>query len=148
MPDPTVEYLYPVGLLDGDWSEKSGNRRVTVRLAGTIESEGIGETDVIKVHLSDLKTPKGQVPGKTAVEKIKWHVNGLTAILEWDRAPHAEIFRIDANGEISDSEIDWTKVGGKIDPGGDDRSGDILLTTTNTYDGNHYDITMEIRLKD
>ncbi len=148
MANPAVEYLYPVGLLDGDWSEKSGNSRVIVQLAGTIGSDGIGETDVIKVRMSDLKTPDGNVPTKTAIEWMEWHVNGLTAVLEWDRAPHARIYRIDANGEISDGDKNWMKFGGRIDPGGDDRSGDILLTTTNVYAENSYEITMCIRLKD
>ncbi len=141
-----VNFLYPPDILSGNWDEMSGNRRVIVQLTG--DSDGTGETDVIKVHMSDLKTPNGNVPGKTAVEWIDWHVRGMTVVLEWDRAPHAEIHRINAVDEISDSDIDWMKIGGYVDPGGDDRTGDILLTSTNADVNDSYNITLCLRLKD
>jgi hypothetical protein len=141
-----VKYLYPSDLLSGVWDEKSGNRRVIVQLTGN--SDGSGETDVIKVHLSDLKTPNGNVPTRTAVEWIKWHVIGMTVVLEWDRAPHAEIHRMNGVDVISDGDIDWTKIGGYVDPGGDDRTGDILLTSTNVDVNDSYNLTICLRLKD
>ncbi len=142
-----VDYIYPPGLLDGVWEEKSGNHRIIVRLAG-VQTDGTGETDVIKIAMSDLKTPAGNVPGRTAVEYIEWQVLGMTVALEWDRAPHAEIFRINAHGSESHGNMDWRKSSGKVDPGGDDRTGDILLTTTNVDAGDSYDVTLHLRLKD
>lgn len=141
-----VEYLYPPKMLDGVWAEKSGNRRVTVRLSGI--SDGTGETDVIKVRLSDLKTVSGKVPTRTALELIDYLVNGLTILLEWDRAPHAEIIRLNGNGGPDSGKMDYCSIGGKVDPGEDDRTGDILLTSTNADAGDSYDITMCLRLKD
>lgn len=141
-----VEYLYPPAMLDGGWDEKSGNKRVIVRLAGV--SDGTGETDVVKIDLSDLKTLNGNVPGRTAIEWIDYNVLSMTVVLEWDRAPHAEICRIDGNTTNAIGRLDWERFGGKVDPGGDDRTGDILLTSTNAANGDSYEITLSLRLKD
>ena len=141
-----VRWIYPPDMQDGDWDEKSGNKKVIVRLVGV--SDGTGETDVVKVDLSLLKTTSGKVPGRTAVEKIDYHVFGETVVLEWDRTPHEEIIRLNANGvEISGCK-DWTETGGYVDRGGDDGTGDILLTCTNMTAGDNYDITLCLRLKD
>ena len=142
----SVKWIYPPDMQDGGWDEKSGNRRVIVRFIGS--SDGTGETDVRKVDLDLLKTPNAKVPQRTAVEHIQWHVFGLTCVLEWDRTPHAEIIRINENGTESSGEMSWEKTGGYIDPGLDDATGDILLTTTNCTSGDSYDITMALRLKD
>jgi hypothetical protein len=141
-----VEYLYPPNLLDGDWDEKQGNKRVIVRLSGV--TDGTGETDVKKVDLDDLKTLGGNVPSRTAIEWIEYDVFGITCLLEWDRAPNAEITRLNASATNTSGRFDWTQFGGKVDPGGDDRTGDILLTTTNADSGDSYEIVMCIRLKD
>jgi len=57
---------------------------------------------------------------------IDWHIAGGTVVLEWDRAPHAHICRL----TDSDGSFDWRESGGLVDPGDDDRTGDILLTST------------------
>lgn len=137
-----VEYLYPPGMLDGDWDGHSGNRRVKVLLSGT--SDGTGETSVKKVDLSDLKTQSGKVPARTVVEKIKYQVLGMTVKLEWDRAPAAEIITLNASSTIDSGEFCLDMV----DPGGDDRTGDILLTSTNYTNGDTYNIVLELLLKD
>ncbi len=141
-----VQWIYPPDMQDGDWDEKSGNRRVVVRLTGT--SDGTGETDAVKVDLDLLKTPAGKVPRKTAVEFIKWSVFGMTCTLEWDRAPHTEIIRINDNGLTDTGEVSWEKYGGYVDPGDDDGTGDVILTSTNVANGDNYDITLGLRLKD
>ena len=137
-----VNYIYPPTMLDGQWEDFSGNKRVIVQLLGL--SDGTGETDVTKVDLTDLKTQAGNNPTRTVVEWIQYAATGLTCALEWDRAANALIARMDGNGgTISDKMyLD------KLDPGLDDRTGDILLTTTNADSGDTYDITMSIRLKD
>lgn len=142
-----IEYLYPLNMLDGTWDEKQGNRRVTVRLSNY--TGGTDETDAIKIRLSDLKTHAGKVPRKTAVEWIQYDIFGLTCVLEWDRAPHAEIIRLNAHAVSTSGRIDWTQFGGTVDPGGDDdRTGNILLTTSNDDAGDSYEIIICLRLKD
>jgi len=141
-----VQWIYPPDMQDGQWEEKSGNRRVVVRLTGV--SDGTGETDVRKVDLDLLKTPNGNVPKRTAVESIEYHVFGMTVVLEWERTPHAEIIRLNENGVENTGSKSWEKYGGYVDPGLDDATGDILLTSTNMTSGDNYDITLTLRLKD
>lgn len=141
-----VDWIYPPDMQDGGWDEKSGNKRVVVRLSCL--SDGTGETDVKKVDLSDLKTPSGKIPGKTSIEWIQYQALGMNILLEWDRAPHAEICRINADASVTQGKFDWSKFGGKLDPGDDDGTGDILLTSTGVASGSAYEITMSLRLKD
>jgi len=56
----SVDYIYPPNYLAGGWDERSGNRKVVVKLSSL--SDGTGETDVIKVDLDELKTHSGVVP--------------------------------------------------------------------------------------
>ncbi len=142
----SVKWIYPPEMQDGQWEDNSGNRRVVVRFVGS--SDGTGETDVKKVDLDLLKTQTGKVPKKTVIEEIHWHVFGMTVVLEWDRAPHAEIIRINENGVENNGHMCWKEYGGYVDPGDDDGTGDILLTSTNCTSGDSYDITLTLRLKD
>ena len=145
-----VQYLYPPDLLSTNWDDSSGNRRVVVRFIGT--SDGTGETDIVKVDLSDLKTHSGNVPSRTVVEWIEWNVYGMAVKLEWDRSPNELIIDLNDigfNNATSDvGSRSWEKYGGFVDPGSDDRTGDILLTSLYGYSGDSYDITMCLRLKD
>ena len=136
-----VEYLYPP-TIDGQVDEFSGNRRVIVRLSGV--SDGTGETGVTKIRLSDLRI-NGKAPTRSAAEWIQFSASGMVVLLYWDRSPAAEIYRVSSDDSGS---IDWTQFGGKVDPGGDDRTGDVLITTTETDNGDTYDITLCLRLKE
>jgi len=142
----SIQWIYPPDMQDSQWDEKSGNRRVVVRLVGV--SDGTGETDVVKVDLDLLKTPSGNVPKRTVIESVQYYVFGMTCVLEWDRAPRAEIIRINQSGASDGGGKSWASVGGYVDPGSDDGTGDILLTTTNCTIGDNYDITLSLRLKD
>ena len=147
MPDTVaIQWVYPPDMQDTQWDEKSGNRRVIVRFIGM--SDGTGETDVVKVDLDLLKTSSGNVPKRTVIESIQYYVFGMTCVLEWDRAPRAEIIRINQSGASDGGGKSWASVGGYVDPGSDDGTGDILLTTTNCTIGDNYDITLSLRLKD
>ncbi len=142
-----IDWIYPPKLEDGSWDDNQGNQRVVVRLSGT--SDGTGETHVRKIDLSDLKTHNGGVPSKTVAEWVQYHILGMAVSLEWDRTPHGEICRINANGQEADGNLDWRKYGGLLDPGAaGDGTGDILLSSTNVDSGDSYDITLCLRLKD
>ena len=58
------------------------------------------------------------------------------------------IIRINQSGASDGGGKSWASVGGYVDPGSDDGTGDILLTTTNCTNGDNYDITLSLRLKD
>ena len=79
------------------------------------------------------------------IESIKFSQAGFSRIvLEWDRAPASLIYIItEKQGRIS-----FKRTGGLVDPGQEgDRTGNILLTTTDATLGDVYDITICLKLK-
>ena len=143
-----VQWIYPPNW-NGYLPDQGGFKRVIIHL--TCQSDGTGETDAVKLRLSDLRTPSGNVPSRTALERIEYNVYGLTVLLKWDRRPHATIVVLNAaTGSVSGYEV-YKTGGGLVDPGESgvgDGTGDILLSTTNVDSGDSYDITMVVRLKD
>jgi len=135
-----VRYLYPANY--DDMPNPTPTRRVVVQMTGL--SDGTGETDIVKVRLSDLLMHTGLTPTRTAVEKIVGNVYGMTVQLEWDRAPRAEIKLLGA-GRYN---LDYHSVGGLVDPGEEgDRTGNIILSSLYTDSGDSYDLTLTVRLK-
>lgn len=141
-----INWIFPPNW-DGNQSEPGekhpGYRKMIVQLICL--SDGTGETDVQKVDISELRNSVGEIVTRTVVEKVEYNISGLNVLLEWDRAPHAEICRlVGANGAISGCIKHDV-----VDPsdGVDDRTGDILLTTTGFTAGDGYNITLHIRLK-
>lgn len=135
-----INYVYPPNYDDAP--NPMPTRKVVVRMRGL--SDGTGETDIVKVRLNELMKHDGQTPTRTAVEKIVGNVYGQTVLLEWDRAPNAEI-KLLSPGRYN---IDYTDVGGLIDPGEEgDRTGNILLSTVYSDSGDSYDLTLTVRLK-
>ena len=123
--------------------QRQGWRRIVVQLLN--DSDGTGESRVKKVDISELRGPGGWVPKRTVIEKIDYHMDGMGATLEWDRAPYAVIASLPDGGIGC---IDWRDVGGKVDPGLNDNTGDILLTTNGEDALATYDITLTVRLKE
>jgi len=138
-----VHYIYPPNFEDApNVTDKEGWREVCVQLTGV--SDGTGETDVTKVDISTLRCSNGAVPTRTAIMEIAYSLDGMTAVLEWDRAPNSLIARLSGEGHM-----DWRNEGGKVDPSSaGDRTGDILLTSGGTDSGDTYEITLWIKLKE
>ena len=135
-----IQYIYPPNHDGG--ANPVPTRKVVVNMTGTCD--GTGETDVIKVRLTDLMKHGGATPTRTAVEKITYTIFGEIVQLEWDRAAHAPIARL-SPGEAT---MDFRTEGGKVDPGeSGDRTGNIILTTVGGDSGDSYDITLTVRLK-
>lgn len=135
----TVQWLYPPNW-DGGFAPGGGFRKYAVRLTGI--SDGTGETGVIKVNLSELRTPAGKKPAKSIIEKLAWNLRGYNNItLYWDRASAETIAVLSDSGELC-----LKKEGGQADPG-DGGTGDILLSATGADLGDAYDITIWFRVK-
>ena len=139
----TVQFLYPPNFAYSYSDTRTGNKRMTVNIQGTV-SYGY-ETDVVKVDISELQNTIGGTPTKLIVEKIQYEAHGLTAILKWG---NEEFFRASGSTGSTSGEIDFT---GKdyecagLTPSAVD--GDITLSTEDTATGDTYDITLTIRLK-
>lgn len=119
-------------------------RRLVVVL--TNESDGTGETAVIKVDKSAFTGPDGTEPGRLMVEEIEYDVGGMRVLLEWEHTAPDEIAVLNGAGFI-----DFTKGGkfhGKVDPASAGGAGDIILTTVGHTAGDGYTITMVLRKKD
>lgn len=117
--------------------------RLVVHL--TNDSDGTGESNVMKVDKSAFTGPNGSEPTHLAIDKIVYDVSSIKVKLSWDHTTDETIAILQGVGCIDFSQ------GGKhaylvdSEAGG---AGDILLTTENQTSGDGYDITLYIRKKD
>src|SRR5262245_20540249 len=119
----------------------AGKRIKAYHLIGI--SDGTGESDVIKVDISTLTDPNGNVCTYTAVDRIEYAVNGFNyVLLEWDHTTDDEIAVLSGQGTI-----DHSMLGGNVDPRTAGGTGDIVLTSNGAAAGATYDITIYLRCK-
>ena len=120
----------------------SGTRRYVINL--TNESDGSGEAAVAKVDISGLTGPNGGTATYSSIDRIDYSVGGFNYVtLEWNADTPDEIAVLFGEGSI-----DWTSVGGNTDPSTTGGSGDVQLTTDGAADGDSYNITLWMRLRD
>lgn len=120
----------------------NGRRYVTHH---TNVSDNTGESAVTKVDISGLTIfPSATVPTYTIVDRIEYNIQGFTSVrLFWDHTTDDEIAVLPTGSGV----LDWSTVGGKVDPRTSGDTGDIKLTTAGSASGNTYDITLYLRLK-
>ena len=120
----------------------NGNRKAVVKI--TNDSDGTGESGVVKVDISTLVGPNGLAPTRTSIEKIEGNVQGFTAVkLYWDHTTDDELAFL-GPGFIYE---EWGDIG-HADPGSAGGTGDIILTTVGAVANATYDLTITFRLKD
>lgn len=123
----------------------SGTRHYIVRF--TNESDGTGESAVIKVDRSSLTGLNGSTPSHLVVEEIEWSVSGFNYVtVFWEDDDGDEVVDV----LTGDGYKDYSRVGGLQKPTAPDAAtdGDIKFTTDGGADGSAYDITLVIKLKD
>lgn len=109
----------------------------------TNRSDGTGESAVTVVDISTLTDANGVACNYSVVDRIEYSVWGFNyVVLDWDHTTDDEIATLSGQGVI-----DWTEMGGKVDPKSAGGTGDILLTTDGGADGSGYDITLYVRPK-
>lgn len=108
----------------------------------TNDSDGTGESNVVKVDKSTFTGPNGLEPTHLAVEKIEYDVSSIKVKLSWDHTTDETIAILQGQGEIN-----WFKSGRNVDVE-TGQTGDILLTTENQTSGDGYNITLHLRKKD
>lgn len=114
-----------------------GNTNVVMQFTGISDSPD-QENNVVKVRASDL-TP---VPKNLKVMRIDYSVVNGTIKLLWD-ADDPVPFLIANYPE----EIDYYKINGMTNQGGDTATGNILLSTQGFDAGSSYSIKIEMRKK-
>lgn len=115
-------------------------KRLVVHL--TNQSDGTGESNVVKVDKSTFTGLNGLEPSKLVVERIEYDCTLMRVSLSWDQTSDETIAVLQGNGFF-----DWRSNGGLIgaNTGG---TGDILLTTSGAATTEGYDITLFLRKKD
>lgn len=119
----------------------AGTRRHIIHLTNV--SDGTGESAVVKVDVSALTGPNGQVPTAVTIEEISWDIQGFTSVtLAWDATTDDTIAVMSGQGYS-----DWSSVGGLHDPASTGATGDVVLTTTGAAANATYDITIVCKLE-
>ena len=135
---PNFEGTYPTGT-------KNGHRRHVILC--TNYSDGTGEDDEIKLKRTDMLTSEGQTPSKLVVEKIDYHIAGMTVKISYNNVNEEMVAML----YTGDGVIDFRPVGGFVPEdeveGEDPLGGDIVFTTLNGSHGDSYNIVLTVRLK-
>lgn len=121
----------------------SGKRYEVFHLTSYSVGAPDAEAGVVKVDISTFTDAAGNLATYSAVDRIEYSVWGFShVLLEWDHTTDDEIAVLSAQGIM-----DWSKVGGNVDPRTAGETGDIILTTNGAVDGSGYDITLYVRPK-
>lgn len=119
----------------------AGERKYAVQL--TCVSDATGETNVVKVDISSLTNLAGKACTRTAIEEIKWDVQGFSYIkLSWDHTADDTAAIMSGRGAVS-----YAHLGYLFDPQSAGGTGDLLLTSVGAAAGATYDITVVLQLR-
>jgi hypothetical protein len=121
----------------------TGKRYEVFHLTSYAVAAPTAEADAIKMDISTFTDPRENPCTYTAVDRIEYSVWGFNYVtLEWDHTTDDEIAVLSGQGVM-----DWSQLGGNVDPRTAGATGDIVLTTDGTTDGSGYDITIYVRPK-
>lgn len=123
----------------------SGKRRAAYRFTAIQDGTAADETAVIKVDKSTLIGLDGTEPGRLVIEKVRWTMQGFNSIRILF-AHTADDEAVVLNG--THGELDYTEVGGLVDPASAGGTGDIVFTTHGGAANATYTVDLYLRLKD
>jgi hypothetical protein len=108
----------------------------------TNQSDGTGETKVLKVDVSAL-TPNaaGGACNGVTITKIHASTHGLEVLIFWDATTDVFCWGIPQNSQYS---IDFEKFGGLTNNAGAGKTGDVLFSTADASGGDFYTIVLEM----
>ena len=138
-----IKWIYPPNFV-GTYAAgtKNGHRRHVILC--TNYSDGTGEDDEIKLKRTDMLTSGGQTPSKLIIEKIDYHIAGMTVTVSYNNE-NDEVAAVLYSG---DGTIDFRSQGGFIpEDDATNDGGDIVFTTSNETSGDSYNIILTVRLK-
>lgn len=114
-----------------------GRRNFTVIL--TNQSDGTGEAAVLKVDVSTLSAPPGQVCSGVNIRKVVYNTFGMAVKLLWDATTDVTALVLQGDGSL-----DFTPFGGIPNNSGAGKTGDIMLTTVGHTSGDTYTVVLEL----
>lgn len=141
-----IKWIYPPNF-EGTYEAgtKNGHRRHVILC--TNYSDGTGEDNEIKLKRTDMLTSDGQTPSKLVIEKIDYHIAGMTVTISYNN-DNEEVAAILYSG---DGTVDFRSQGGFVPEdeveGEAPEGGDIVFTTANENSGDSYNIILTVRLK-
>jgi len=121
----------------------NGTRRYIAQFLN--QSDGTGETNVVKIDASTLTGPNGEAPSKVSIQSVEWDIQGISAVkVAFDATTDGTaLFLNEGNGYK-----DLCSAGGLHDPQSLGSTGDILFTTIGAASNGTYDIIMHVKLHD
>ena len=139
MPDTvTSRWIYPPNWDGSTYTTRHGNRRY-VKLITNV-SDGSGESDVVKIDMSNHKTVDGIAASKLVLDRVECILYGFTRVLlEFDVSTDETLIVLQDTCDL--------KFPGGISPDGTGGTGDVILTTAGAAAGNTYTITLHYRVK-
>ena len=119
----------------------AGKKKYAVQFTGI--SDGTGEAAVIKVDISTLVNLLGQPCVRTAIEEVKWDIQGFSSVrFLWDHTTDDTAAVMSGRGAVS-----YAHLGYLFDPRSAGGTGDLLLTSIGAAVGATYDITVVLQLR-
>ncbi len=109
----------------------------------TCESDGTGESDVVKIDKSSFTDRNGAEPPLLRIAFVAWSIQGFSRVrLETDHSTD-DTMLVMASGA---GDRDYEHLGGLFDPNSAGGTGDLILTSVGGASGSSYDIDIEVLL--
>ena len=106
-------------------------------------SDGTGETDVVKVDVSELiSNARGQACTGVVIEKIWWQCIGMKVQILFNATTNVLCIEL---GENQSGYHVYTSFGGLTNNAGTGKNGDVLFTTVGHTSADTYTIIMSMR---
>lgn len=109
----------------------------------TNESDGTGESDIVKIDKSSFTDRNGEELPFLRIAAVVWSIQGFSKVkLETDHTTDDTMLVMGSGSGFRNYE----HVGGLFDPNSAGGTGDLILTTTGAASGSSYDIDIEVLL--
>ena len=117
-----------------------GDKQVVMKF--TNNSDGTGETNVVKVDVSTLTPYQGQPCTAVQIDRIYFFTHGLEVRLLWQATSNVTILTVPQNAAFR---MDFDDFGGLNNNAGAGKTGNILFTTLDASAGDSYAVILYMR---
>ena len=117
-----------------------GDKQVVMKF--TNNSDGTGETNVVKVNVATLNPYQGQACTAVQVDRIYFFTHGMEVRLLWQATSNVTILTVPQNTAFR---MDFDDFGGLNNNAGAGKTGNILFTTLDASAGDSYTVILDMR---
>lgn len=104
-------------------------------------SDGTGESGVVKIDVSALKSFQGAACTGVSIQNIDVITAGMGLNMLWDATTDVVAMTF---GEADFVSLDFSRFGGIINNAGTGKTGDLLFTTVGAANGDRYTVVIEV----